>query len=256
MPVDRGTHKAVEARFQAWDPRCAIAHTRRARFPRAVAFDASCLDDVFAGSVRHRTRAAAGLNPVPPGLIDHVGNGALELDIRQREIAPMRRHVADTFESVRGKRAEPLRATLGPCCSVSDPRRAVEPRTVTLDAHLVHDLLTGALDRFGSSSPICVSKCQGYCKGQAPVLNGTVSSRARNPARARQSGVHIVSDLNRVALRIVKGSADHLPKPGPHLGDRRIWFPGLDVEERVSVRRSDPRQRANAPSPCPLAPAG
>src|SRR6185369_6422976 len=98
VAVDGGAHDRVESAFHARNPGRLVPDLRRAALAGGMAFTALRLDDLLARALAGRGASAHRLGPMPAGLVDHVGDGARYLRVRELRIAAVRRHVADAFQ--------------------------------------------------------------------------------------------------------------------------------------------------------------
>ena len=90
-----------------------------------MTLDALGAHDLLAAALANRARLIDGLDPVTAGLVDHIGNRALDFEIGEVWIAAVRRHLPDALERILGEARETLRRALVPGFPVTDFRRAV-----------------------------------------------------------------------------------------------------------------------------------
>ena len=143
VPMDRRAHDDVETFLGARQPRRAVPDPGGATDAGAVAANALRFHDRLAGP--HRSDFAGGLGPMPAGLVDHVRDGALELDIGELGVAAVRRHLANAGGSALAECGEAARGAGAPRLGVADARRAAGSRAMARDAERVDHLLARTL---------------------------------------------------------------------------------------------------------------
>src|SRR3989304_3206412 len=100
VSLHRGAHCALQSLLQPGYPGVAVADPGRASLSRLVAFEALRLHSFLPGSRGGRRFPADRLHPFAAGLIDHVGDGALDLEIGEVRLAAMRRHPPDARQAL------------------------------------------------------------------------------------------------------------------------------------------------------------
>jgi len=98
-----------------------------------------------AAALDRRGELADGLDPIAAGLVDHVGNGALDFGIGEIGIAAVRGHFANALERSASEAGETLGRELRPRLSITDFRGTTHACPVTDGAHRLHDFLAAAL---------------------------------------------------------------------------------------------------------------
>src|SRR5437667_7501982 len=106
---------------------------------------AARLDDLLAAALRREGLRRDRLDPLAAGTVDHIGDGAADLEIAQCQVAAMCRHLAHTVEGVLGKAGQSLFGPFIPRLAVAYPGCAVGARSVALDANCIDDFLAAAV---------------------------------------------------------------------------------------------------------------
>src|SRR2546427_11395521 len=135
MAVDRRANQAIDSLLESRYPGSPISNPGRAAGAGFVTLDALSAHDLLTAPLAKRPCLIDGLRPVAARLIDHIGDGALNFEIREIWVATMRRHLPDALERILGEAWKALRRALVPCFLVADFRRAIRARAVAGKAH-------------------------------------------------------------------------------------------------------------------------
>ena len=191
MAVDRGANHRLEARLKSWYPRRSVADSRRATCTGLMTLRALGAHDLLGRCAAPASPSCRWAPPSASGLVDHVGDGALDFEVGEARVAPVRRHLADTLERTLGQAGKTLRCPLAPCFVSPDLRCTPLAGSVACRAHGFDDFLC----RFAVGSGTARAYTAGGGREGSPASTALLSRCERSFVNPRRINSIITSIL-------------------------------------------------------------